>query len=127
MSDSLHGVTEDLYHLPCAVADHSDTDKHLPECELATGVYDDRADCICDALRACELRVRTEPFDVAYLAGLDAAIRALADMPSGHLRGREIVILVDAVAAIRELSRTRTENGTVVTHDLRIETLRHEA
>lgn len=57
---------------------------HLPECELATGVYDDRADCICDALRACELRVRTEPFDVAYLAGLDAAaaaIHALKEKP----------------------------------------------
>lgn len=63
MSDPLDAVIAEPYHLTCAVAYQSDTDKHLPECELATGVYDDRADCICDALRACELRVRTEPFD----------------------------------------------------------------
>jgi hypothetical protein len=50
----------DEHYLPCAVANQPDTDKHLPECALTTGLYDDRADCVCDALRSCELRVRTE-------------------------------------------------------------------
>jgi hypothetical protein len=56
---------------------------HLPECELATGVYDDRADCICDALRACEQRVLTLRLDdlnvKSFNAGIDAAISAAED------------------------------------------------
>ena len=103
MSDPLDAVIAEPYHLTCAVADHSDTDKHLRECmEPQTDwpckqcwEIDCECTCICDRLRACELRVRTEPFDVAYLAGLNAAIEA-----------------------IRGLSQTRTENGTVVTPEL---------
>lgn len=36
---------------------------HLPECQLFTGVYDDRADCICDELRACEQRMLRAAID----------------------------------------------------------------
>ena len=60
---------------------------HLPECQLATGVYDDRADCICDALRACEQRVIAEgdeqsqiAYSTGYRHALDAAEKAVADI-----------------------------------------------
>ena len=62
---------------------------HLPECQLATGVYDDRADCICDELRACEQRVRYTDWATdnaywtgqteGYTAALRDAVEAAAD------------------------------------------------
>ena len=57
---------------------------HLPECMLATSVYDDRADCICVELRACEQRVRIESqawhYKQGYADALDAAEKAVADI-----------------------------------------------
>jgi len=132
-------VTADPYHLPCAVADQRDTDKHLPECKAldampeATKMFRSTSTrwfwehgCICDRLRTCELRVRTEPFDVAYRAGLDAAEAAVAaaacyvmaigtgnDIPERPWLKQET-----AIAAIRGLRQTRTENGTGVTQEL---------
>jgi hypothetical protein len=86
--------------------------------------------CICDRLRACELRVRTEPFDVAYLAGLDAAEQAVHAAARDRIhdlrgcnkdddcdvlaRGADL-LLDDVINELRGLRQTRTENGTVVT------------
>lgn len=69
--ENLHSV-EKSTHLPeCPCAHQSEPSNHWHEHGAAC------EGCICDRLRACELRVRTEPFDVAYLAGLDAAEQAL--------------------------------------------------
>jgi hypothetical protein len=102
-------------------------------------VYDDRADCVCDALHACELRVRTEPFDVAYLAALHAAKIALreletdmANWSSDETRAATDVfpkLTADqwmwaqygvgrSLQVINVLSHTRTENSTGVTQEL---------
>lgn len=69
---------------------------HLPECELSTGVYDDRADCICDALRACEQRLIREGrtrgsgvwhdgYELGFDDGVVAAEAIITDAWSNHL------------------------------------------
>lgn len=78
------------HHLE-AVITHPYNPYHLPECELATGVYDDRADCICFRLRACEQRnYRQWDADVAeafvdgeaygYRLGLEDAEAAASEL-----------------------------------------------
>jgi hypothetical protein len=87
-------------------------------------------ECICLLLRACELRVRTEPFDVAYLAGIDAAEQAVHAAARDRIhdlrgcnkdddcdvlaRGADL-LLDDVINELRALRQTRTENGTGVT------------
>ena len=97
---------------------------HLPECMLATSVYDDRADCICDELRACEQRIMLMRYkeirgwqamkeQIAYEAALDAAIAAAEDQHM-YMSNQELIVTGFNVAkseilrAIRKLYEVDT-------------------
>lgn len=124
MSDPLDAVIAEPYHL----RECMEPQKDWP-CKQCWEI-DCECTCICDRLRACELRVRTEPFDVAYLAGLDAAEQAVHAAARDRIhdlrgcnkdddcdvlaRGADL-LLDDVINELRGLRQTRTENGTVVT------------
>jgi len=110
-------------------------DSHLPECIYAPEKFDTEQNivwgskpCICDALRACEQRVRLEDDDYSYVAAqaeaygrrrgwneaLDAAREAVAGLRTYGDHGEVIppdeeaavIYVTDALAAIDALKET---------------------
>lgn len=103
---------------------------HLPECDvLHIAGDDDGAFCICRQLRACEQRVRDEPFgdsgkallDKGYVAGREDERRALFDDEGPYTAGFNTGVQCarDAVAALAPTTVV-LDGPLPVVHNVRI-------